>query len=100
MAKGEDAVRLLREIRRRRGATLVTAADQLGITPGHLSRLERGEKLPSPEVVGKAARYYEIDEDLLGLEQGIVPEDVVQILRDNPEVIHRLREEYGNLEGS
>lgn len=37
----------LRLIRARNGATLETVAAASGVTPGHLSRIERGEKLPS-----------------------------------------------------
>jgi transcriptional regulator with XRE-family HTH domain len=96
MAKADNTARLLREIRRRRGATLQTAADHLGITPGHLSRLERGEKSPSADVVSRAAKYYDVDQDLLALEQGRAPDDIVRILREHPELLERLRAEYGN----
>ncbi|WP_148307888.1 helix-turn-helix domain-containing protein [Actinoplanes friuliensis] len=90
--------RLLREIRKRKGSTLRTAADDLGITPSHLSRLERGEKSPSAELMIKVAGYYRINPDLVALEQGRIPEDIVEILQENPFILDRLRAEFGKPE--
>jgi transcriptional regulator with XRE-family HTH domain len=86
---------LLRELREQRGTTLRRAADDLGVAPSHLSRLERGVKYPSSDLAVRAAQYYNIDPDLLALERGEVPEDVLEILRRHPSILNRLRAEYG-----
>lgn len=44
VAKTNRQRTFLREWREHRGKTLVQAAEQVGITHGHLSRIERGQK--------------------------------------------------------
>jgi transcriptional regulator with XRE-family HTH domain len=87
---------LLRDLRETRGASLRAAARDLGVDPSYLSRLERGEKPASPGVLERAARYYQVEQEELALAAGALPQDVVQILRDHPELIERLRAEYGS----
>lgn len=48
----------LRGLREKKGATLVKAAEDLGITPSALSRYETGERIPRDEVKVKMAEYY------------------------------------------
>jgi transcriptional regulator with XRE-family HTH domain len=86
---------LLRELREERGSSLRTAAKDLGVDPSYLSRLERGEKAASPQMLRKAASYYEVPEEELALAEGKLPADVVGILREHPELIDRIRSEYG-----
>ena len=45
----------LRELRRRRGETLVETAERAGISPQYLSEIERGLKDPSSEVLAAVA---------------------------------------------
>ena len=45
----------LRQLRRRRGQTLVEVATRAGISPQYLSELERGRKDPSSEVLAAVA---------------------------------------------
>jgi transcriptional regulator with XRE-family HTH domain len=85
------AARLLRHLREQRGQSLRVAASELGVAPSHLSRLERGEKSASEELRRRAAAYYGVNEDLIALEEGRVPDDVIQILRRHPEVMEELR---------
>jgi transcriptional regulator with XRE-family HTH domain len=87
---------ILRELREQRGTTLRRAADDLGIAPSHLSRLERGQKAPSPELAARAADYYGTDGELISLEQGQVPEDIILILRQHPDLLQKLRAEFRN----
>jgi transcriptional regulator with XRE-family HTH domain len=88
------AASLLRELRSREGKSLRAVADELGVAPSHLSRLERGEKGASDELASRAAEYYGVDPELLGLAEGRVPADVVAILRNHPEVLTELRGRY------
>jgi transcriptional regulator with XRE-family HTH domain len=48
----------LRGLRRARGLTLERAAAAAGVHKGHLSRVERGEKAPSPALVERLAEIY------------------------------------------
>ena len=86
---------ILRELREQRGASLRTAARDLGVDPAYLSRLETGQKPASPGLLRKAANYYSVPEEELALAEGRLPRDVIEILRAHPEAIKRLRSEYG-----
>lgn len=48
----------LRQLRRERGATLATVAEGVGVSATHLSRLEKGERLPSVGLLLELARSY------------------------------------------
>ena len=95
MSETAGAARLLRQLREGRGQTLRSAAGDLGVAPSHLSRWERGEKAPSGDLQQRAADYYGVDADVLGLEAGRVPEDVLDILRAHPELLVELRTRFG-----
>lgn len=96
MSRSRSAASLLRDLRRRQGKSLRSAADDLGVTAGYLSRLERGEKTASPDLVQRAAHYYDVDPDLLALGDGRVPEDVVAILQRKPDLLDELRRRFGS----
>ncbi|MFK4226592.1 helix-turn-helix domain-containing protein [Streptomyces sp. NPDC019890] len=53
-----DVAPRLRELRRRRGLTLETAARRAGLSPAHLSRLETGHRQPSLPMLLALARIY------------------------------------------
>lgn len=58
-----ETVRVLREAQ---SLGLRTAAEQLGISPAYLSRIERGrEKPPRPELIRKMATLFGGDADVL-----------------------------------
>ncbi|WP_052868486.1 helix-turn-helix domain-containing protein [Streptomyces niger] len=57
----------LRDLRRRAGLTLETAARRVGLSPAHLSRLETGRRQPSlPMLLSLARTYSTTVSDLLG----------------------------------
>ncbi|WP_217198795.1 helix-turn-helix domain-containing protein [Streptomyces buecherae] len=57
----------LRDLRRRSGLTLESAAQRAGLSPAHLSRLETGRRQPSLPMLLALARTYGITvSDLLG----------------------------------
>ena len=90
---------LLRELRREQGASLRAAARDLGVDPAHLSRLERGEKPPSQELLARASNYYTggaAATTVGGMLRGDIPADIKQLLLDHPGLIERLRTEYGS----
>lgn len=43
----------------------------------------------------KASRYYDVPLERLELAKGELPEDVVQILLDRPDLVEKLRQDYG-----
>ena len=95
MPANRPVAQLLRDLRQRQGASLREAAHDLGVAPSHLSRLERGYKSPSSALRDRAANYYGIAPDVVSLADGVVPEDIKNILMQHPELLSELRERYG-----
>lgn len=48
----------LRQARKDRGKTLAEVAGEIGIDQGNLSRIERGEQLPSRDLARRLFDYY------------------------------------------
>ncbi|MBL0886205.1 helix-turn-helix domain-containing protein [Myceligenerans indicum] len=94
MTGTESAASLLRRLRREQGRSLRTAAADIGIAPSQLSRLERGERGLAVEISERLATYYGVPSEVISLSRGELPEDIVRILQDNPELISRIREEF------
>lgn len=95
MSKTESAASLLRDLRRRQGHTLRSAAAELGIAPSQLSRIERGQRSITQPTALRLSKYYKVPTELVELAQGNAPSDVIAILQQHPEEIDRLRETYG-----
>jgi transcriptional regulator with XRE-family HTH domain len=87
---------LLRELREQQGSSLRTAASELGVDPSYLSRLERGEKPSSEQVLRRAAQLYDVPEEMLALAEGRLPDDIVDLFRANPQLIDELRGRFGS----
>ncbi|MFF5293018.1 helix-turn-helix domain-containing protein [Paractinoplanes globisporus] len=98
MAKKDTAADLLRSLREAQGRSLRAVADEVGIAPSQLSRLERGERSHTSLVGRRLAEYYGISLELLDLLEGRIPPDVVEILINHPEEITYLREKYGDIQ--
>lgn len=95
MPINRSVAQLLRDMRQQQGASLREAAHELGVAPSHLSRLERGYKSPSSALRDRAANYYGIAPDVVSLADGVVPEDIKNILMRHPELLSELRERFG-----
>jgi transcriptional regulator with XRE-family HTH domain len=66
----------VRRMRRSRGLTLDALADQAGVSPSHLSRLERSQTLPSFPVLAKIADALDVDvNEFVRLEQDVAQMD-------------------------
>jgi transcriptional regulator with XRE-family HTH domain len=91
---------LLKKLREERGKSLRAAARDLGVDPSYLYRVERGEKVASAELRERAAQFYDLPSEELKMAAGHVPEDILEILRSNPELVARLRKEYGDASAS
>ena len=95
VATSPTTANLLRELRRKQGSSLRSAAADIGIAPSQLSRLERGQRGLAPEVSERLSHYYNVPAELISITGGEVPADVIRILQEHPEEIARLREQYG-----
>lgn len=92
--------RILRQLRSSVGLGIKKLAPEIGVSYTYLSKLENGEVKPSEELVGRVAHYFSQDKDILLLSAGKVPQDIVEILRNNPdEAIQFLRREFGKQDG-
>lgn len=49
----------LREARKRRKLTLQQVGQAVGIDVGNLSRIERGQQVPTPALAGRLYEFYE-----------------------------------------
>jgi transcriptional regulator with XRE-family HTH domain len=86
---------MLRKLRYRQGIGIKRLAPELDVDYTYLSRLENDKAAPSEEVIDRISRYFNQDKDELMLLADKVPEDVKQILRENPrEALEYLRERF------
>ena len=72
----------IRNLRMQRGLTQQAAADQLGISFGFLSRMERGLQSCSPENLAKLSIFYDVSIDylVLGVSSAGIPKEGVERL--------------------
>jgi transcriptional regulator with XRE-family HTH domain len=86
---------ILRSLRMGAGLGIKRLAPHLGVNYTYLSKLENKEVRPSQDLVKRIARYFEYDEDQLLMAAGRIPEDILEILRQNPEdAIDFLRQRF------
>jgi transcriptional regulator with XRE-family HTH domain len=87
---------ILRELRSQRGQGIKTLAPELGVDYSYLSKLENNAIMPSQELVGRVAEYFNYDRDQLLLSAGRVPQEILAILREHPEeALEYLRQRFG-----
>ena len=86
---------ILREAREAGGRSLRAAARDLGVDASYLSRVETGERSPSEGLRDRAENLYGLDSDVVALSAGQVPTDVLEILRENPELLAEIRARHG-----
>lgn len=85
----------LRRLRWKKGVGLKRAAPQLGVSYTYLSKIENNKAVPSPELLERIATYYEADTDELFILADKIPDDIRDILRDNPrEALDFLRRRF------
>ena len=89
---------ILRQLRKEAGIGIKKLAPELGVNYSYLSKLETDSIAPSADLVQRVAAYFNYDSDRLLLAAGKVPEEILQILRDNPEdALAFLRKRFGKL---
>ncbi|MGH6879078.1 MAG: helix-turn-helix domain-containing protein [Rhizomicrobium sp.] len=81
----------LQRLRKEKGLSLRDVANQLGIKPPHLVRVESGETAITEEPLTKLCKILGADpEDILTF-RGQVSEDFADIIAENPEPFNDLR---------
>jgi transcriptional regulator with XRE-family HTH domain len=87
---------ILRKLRTETGLGIKRLAPNLGVSYSYLSKLENNEVGPSEKMVDVVARYFRYDRNRLLLAAGKVPDEVLDILRNNPdEAVRFLQERFG-----
>jgi HTH-type transcriptional regulator, competence development regulator len=90
----------LRELRVKAGLGIKKLAPELGVSYTYVSKLENNEIMPSADLVERVAHYFKCDSDHLMLSAGKVPEEILSILRKNPEdALSFLRQRFGSKDG-
>jgi transcriptional regulator with XRE-family HTH domain len=100
VGKTPETAKLLRALREETGRGLRQTANDLGVTPSYLSRVERGERSTNEELTKRVADYYGVDEEVIRLQSGQIPEDIVEILNAHPEILAELRVKYAKSSGN
>ncbi len=86
---------ILRSLRTGVGLGIKKLAPELGVNYTYLSKLENRGVRPSEDFVRRVARYFAYDEEQLLMAAGRIPEDILNILRENPEdAIQFLRQRF------
>ena len=85
----------LRERREARRATdpsysLRQLAARIGVEPSYLSKVERGLETPSEEKISRLAAELDVDGDVLLAIAGKVSSDLLQAIRQRPELFGQL----------
>lgn len=92
---------ILRALRNKAGIGIKRLAPELSVSYTYLSKLENNETNPSTDFVERVADYFDYDRDNLLLSAGKIPEEILDILRDNPDdAIKFLRERFGKKHGT
>ena len=75
---------LLKELRRDKGLSIKKLGSRLDINYSYISKLENEHSIPSEDFIGKIAELFNYDKDELMLRAGKIPDDILQILKNNP----------------
>ncbi len=87
---------LLRQLRDESGTGIKRLGPELGVSYTYLSKLENGATVPSEEFVDRVAKYFNYDRSRLLLAAGKVPNEILEILRENPDAaVQFLKERFG-----
>jgi len=88
--------KLLRDLRSQTGTGIKRLAPELGVSYSYLSKVENEVLPPSEEFVSRVSKYFGYDQDRLLLSAGRVPNEILQILQENPdEALDFLWERFG-----
>ncbi|MCB1187046.1 helix-turn-helix domain-containing protein [bacterium] len=94
---------LLRNLRLRRGMSQFDLADASGINNSYLSRIENGERRPSPKILKRFSEILQFPYDELVVTSGILSEDFVKSTPSEPSsndpTTHALQQLISGIQG-
>jgi len=87
---------LIKSLRLKKGVSIKKLAPEIGVDYTYISKLENSKVIPSTKTINKLSEYFNYDSDELLLSAGKLPEDIEDILKNNPnEAIKYLRSKFG-----
>jgi transcriptional regulator with XRE-family HTH domain len=88
--------KILKKLRTQKGVSIKKLAPELGVNYTYISKLENSKVNPSEKMVEKLSRYFNYNNDELLIATGKIPEDIAEILKNNPkEALDYLRRKFG-----
>jgi len=85
----------LKKLRLNKGYSIKSLSSELDLNYSYISKLENNHSLPSEEFIKKVSKIFGYDKEELMLRAGKIPEDIVNILRENPkEAANFLRKKF------
>ena len=95
-----DFTILIQKLRKSRGLTLRTLGSELNMSATYLFDLENGNRRPTENIVNRLVEFYQLDDsgkrviyDAAASATGLLPYDVVKFLKENPDVLAKVKEE-------
>ena len=86
----------IKTMREQKGISIKTLAKSLDVNYTYLSKIENSKSVPSEAFIERLAKVFNYDADELKIMAGKIPDDVIEILKNNPlEAIIYLRREFG-----
>lgn len=86
---------LLRELRYKKDIGIKKLATAIDVDYAYISRIENSKIKPSERVIERISKYFNYSKDELMLLGDKIPEDIKEILRENPdEALSYLREKF------
>ena len=92
LARMDKLSELVRQCRTKLGITLRAAAKSAEVSPAYLSRVENETLRPSASTLVRLAKVLKVDEDRLMAAAYRIPEDVQQVLLEDPAMVQVIRE--------
>jgi transcriptional regulator with XRE-family HTH domain len=75
---------ILKELRQREGLSIKNLGSKLDINYSYISKIENDHSIPSEDFIGKIAELFDYDKEELMLRAGKIPDDIVDIIKQNP----------------
>ena len=83
---------VVRSLRLGKGMSLRALATEAGVSATYIDQIERGHRAPSAGIAAKLGAILGADPEWLLLLAGRVPNDILSMLRAEPELVQRIRE--------
>lgn len=75
---------ILKRLRLDRNLSIKQLSSTLNINYSYISKLENSHSLPSKEFVYNLSKLFDYDQEELLIRAGKIPEDIIEILKNNP----------------